>query len=490
VPRTTFGPRRPVISVPPPDLLTQQQKPGTFYVARPPEAAEAALLYGGQFILGTHSTPAPPNSQQLPGPCAVFVQGPPPHPDSTAGQVIVGPHGIVQPVVNPNPPGIQRPEDSLRPGSVDNPIDPGRISRSGGVPSSGNPPPAPRALVSRGDDAPPGAGGVVVGEVGFPFSRQPARTAATIVRGEDRPSDPDPRFAADVTAGPVAPQQKPGTARVFAAEEPAPFPGFASVWQRPLVPSNRLRTQAVLARIEEPPPAAGQLLALHPLRDNPPPARFTATIAAASESQPFAGWTFALRPPAQPLTPQQRPGTVVLAWTSERSPEPGWSFVWTGRAAGATPPVPPPQPPTGTSGTPGGRLQRADVARYLRRLPRMGAATLQYQTRVKTPTEALTLVFDFSNFPEVVGGALITQAVVSGPGGAPLAGLVAGPATVLAAPVTVDSLGNTVAVGKGVAVTFFGGSAGSDVIVECAATLSTGDMPKTIQGKIAVRNAI
>lgn len=118
----------------------------------------------------------------------------------------------------------------------------------------------------------------------------------------------------------------------------------------------------------------------------------------------------------------------------------------------------------------------------------MGNA-ITYVTRTKTPDEILAVVFDFGNFPEVVGGATISSAVVSGPGGAPLTGLVAGVPAVLAAAAVVDAIGGTVAAGKGVEVALAGGGAGEDVIVQCAATLSTGSVA-VIQGKVAVRNAV
>lgn len=117
------------------------------------------------------------------------------------------------------------------------------------------------------------------------------------------------------------------------------------------------------------------------------------------------------------------------------------------------------------------------------------SATLAYQTRTKTPTEVLSVVFDFANFPELVAGASILSAAVSGPGGASLTGLVAGPPVVLSAAAVIDALGNTVAAGKGVQVALAGGTAGADVVVECAATLSTGSVA-VVQGKIAVRNAV
>lgn len=116
-------------------------------------------------------------------------------------------------------------------------------------------------------------------------------------------------------------------------------------------------------------------------------------------------------------------------------------------------------------------------------------SALSYVTRTKTPDEVLAVVFDFSNFPEIVAGATISSAVVSGPGRVPLTGLVAGVPSVLTSAAVVDSLGNTVAAGKGVQVALAGGGAGDDVIVSCAATLSTGSVA-TVQGKIAVRNAV
>ena len=115
------------------------------------------------------------------------------------------------------------------------------------------------------------------------------------------------------------------------------------------------------------------------------------------------------------------------------------------------------------------------------------SAQIQYQTRTKTPTEAVAFVFSFAEFPEIVGGETVSSAVVTAPGGGAIAGITAGSPSVTTADEVVDADGNTVAAGKGVLCTFSGGTAGTDYPVECLATFS-GGAERAVQGKIAVRN--
>lgn len=120
----------------------------------------------------------------------------------------------------------------------------------------------------------------------------------------------------------------------------------------------------------------------------------------------------------------------------------------------------------------------------------MPGPTMPYQTRVMAPGEGRVFVWDFANFPELLAGATIVSAVVTGPGGTPLVGLTAGTPVVLTAAAVVDSAGNTVAAGKGVSCALFApSSAGEDEVVECKATLSNGATP-VVQGKVVFRNAI
>lgn len=129
-------------------------------------------------------------------------------------------------------------------------------------------------------------------------------------------------------------------------------------------------------------------------------------------------------------------------------------------------------------------FRRADVSRVFRRV--LVSSQLQYQTRTKTPTQVLVEVFSFENFPEILNGATIVSAVVTGPGGAALSGITAGTPVVTTQAEVVDSNGTTVPAGEGVRCTFSGGTAGTDYVVECKATLSDGSAP-VVAGKIAVR---
>lgn len=114
-------------------------------------------------------------------------------------------------------------------------------------------------------------------------------------------------------------------------------------------------------------------------------------------------------------------------------------------------------------------------------------STFQYMTRVMAPGEGRVMVYAFDNVPEILSGAAIVSAVVTGPGGTPLQGLTKGTERVLTAAAVVDSLGSTVAAGKGVSCAIFApSSAGGDYITECHATLDNG-VTVVVAGKIAVR---
>jgi hypothetical protein len=120
----------------------------------------------------------------------------------------------------------------------------------------------------------------------------------------------------------------------------------------------------------------------------------------------------------------------------------------------------------------------------------MAGPTVQYQTRVMAPLEARVFVFAFDNVPEILSGATITSATVTGPGGTPLAGVTAGTPAVTTMAEIVDAQGNTVAAGRGVCVAIYApSSAGQDYIVECRAALSNG-ATVVVSGKVAVRVAI
>jgi hypothetical protein len=82
--------------------------------------------------------------------------------------------------------------------------------------------------------------------------------------------------------------------------------------------------------------------------------------------------------------------------------------------------------------------------------------------------ETRAMVFDFSNFPEVVAGETL-----SAPSTPAVAGVTFGTPTVLAAAFTYDEDGAQVASGKGVKVNVTGGTAG-EYVVRCVVTASGG----------------
>lgn len=536
MPALVFRPRQVVSGAPIPDGKTAQQQPGTVFWARATEAVQALLL-GGACVVGTVGGPLPPPSQ-LPGPAerfaaepppaellagratalsalpqpppgqqagavviarepeparpfdgrALALRGPaqplvvqqsggvellaspePPAPDLLAGRATVAQWGVVQPVTQP-PPALVAQAVQVHPEA-------GRTVRSGSRPPVQYLPTALPAF-ARVEPPPPFPGATVIGARGFGEPRRPQR--AVLVRTEDRQPDAGRALLCGPAVAPLTPQQIPGRALLAAAEPPPPFPGWHFVRVRPLVPSDRLRTVPLVARAEEPQPAAGAALAVRVRFDHTPGPRVPLLLDR-RDVPPLPGAVVAAPPAKVPLVPQQLAGRALVARAEPAPPFAGAVALWSGRLAGAP-------RPTLVGARPGGVLQRAGARnRSIKRLPRM-SATLDYQTRTKTPTEILAVVFDFTNFPEIVGGATIVSAAVSGPGGSALSGLVAGAPAVLTAAAVIDALGNTVAAGKGVQVALAGGGAGDDVLVECAATLSTGSVA-VVQGIIAVRNA-
>ncbi len=435
--RLVFGPRRPISLPAPPPNLTQQQPAGRVVVASPE----------------------------------------PPHPDQLAGRVVRTPWGLAQPVFAPTPITFARTEEP-RPEA-------GRVSVA--RPPYNNTPKG-RITTARGADAPPWEGRVAEGTSGFPDSRRPVRPL--VAKPECARSHlPGTVLVAKSPPPNLTPQQITFVARVARIEEPPPFAGWCWLRQKPLVPSERLRFVPLVARIEEPPPFAGASSLLRVKLGNPPPNR--AYLFSVEPPRPAEGRAAKLGPAVVALVPQQMPGRIAVARVEPPRVWDGWLAILTGRLAGAIPPTIPDDTTPGVTypTRSGGVFRRADTSRWFRRIPRMSAASLAYLTRTKTPTEIVVFVFDFSTFPEVIAGATITSAVVSGPGGSALSGLVAGTPAVLTAAAIVDADSNTVAAGKGVRCTLSGGSAGSDVLVECAATLSTGSVA-VVQGKVAVRNAV
>lgn len=502
--RAAFRPRQTVAGQPPPNGLTVQQRPGVALVARPAEI-QHALVWDGQLVAGAYGGPPPPPAQRPgtimialepetsrpfdggvtarrgPAPPIVSLQPParelivagePAPPDAGSGRLSVGRWGVAQPTQRPTPP-LAVSAEPPRP-------DPGRVTRSGARPPMDGRPTA-RPVVVGPEVRTPAPGALAVGVRGFGDPRRPVR--AHVVRPASPPAlrAPGTALAGKPPVSPLVPQQSPTRPVTAAAEPPPPFPGAAVARVRPLVLSERLRAPALVARVAPPAPAPGVARVTRGRADHAPrPAG--PVLTAHGETGTREGRATARAGPAPPAVPQQAPGRVLGARAEPRPPFPGTVVALTGRLAGA------PQPDR-TAARPGGRFQRADArARSIRRSPRM-SATLAYQTRTKTPTEVLSVVFDFANFPELVAGASILSAAVSGPGGASLTGLVAGPPVVLSAAAVIDALGNTVAAGKGVQVALAGGTAGADVVVECAATLSTGSVA-VVQGKIAVRNAV
>ncbi len=547
MPKLVFGPRRPVIIGPPVVPPGPQQQPGRVTIARAIEAAEALLLGGaalaasapglalpmqlpGQPYTARAEEPPPwpgavssapgyapgaPTAQTLPrGPLVVAATEPLP-PELLAGRVAQSRYGLAQPPVQPT---AGTPPPAATGMREDPPPEPGRVVRGrAGAPLTSSTP-TPRPTLARAEEPPPFAGMALVADYGFPDARRPVR--ATVARTEDRP--PEGGAVRVASAPGLARPRGPGRVALARAEEPPPFaglvilaasaPGLAlpmqlpglpytaraedlpppfrqgnSVYRRPLVPSDRYAARPLVARGIDAPPEEGRALVLRAFWAATPGARFTVTLARTDEPPPWPGSVIKGPLPLPNLKPQQLPGRPLVARGIDAPPFGGLVQALIGFVgAGAVPPAPPTVTPV-----PGGRVQRADAwSRRVQRSPRVNGIALAYQTKTKTPSEALSLVFDFSNFPEVVGGATIASALVTGPGGAPLTGLVAGPPVVLAAATVVDNLGTTVAAGQGVAVTFFGGGASSDVVVECQATLNVGDAPKCLQAKIAVRNAI
>ena len=463
-----FRPRQ-TITAPPPTEPTPQQQPGVVVLAS--EAVPPGYPFAGSVT--ARSGPAQPlTAQQIPGRRAG--RGGAARPRRRAvGRVSTGVWGLQQPVFAPTRPVLARAEEPHP--------EPGRIARDHGTRLDHLPSARPH-VAARNEDRPPEPGRAVVGTVGFGDPRRPVRPLLAARECER------PHHGSAVAGKPpppdLTPQQLPGVVRIAVAEEPPPFPGWYFARVRPLVPSDRLRGIPLVARIEESLPADGRAIVWRLPFGPTPPARFVFTLARTEEPRPAEGLVVRAGPAIESLTAQQMPGRILIACVEPPRVWDGWLWISTGRTAGAI-------PPTSTGYRPGSRFQRADIAnRAFKRVPRMHGISLAYLTKTKTPTEALTVVFDYANWPEIVGGATVASAVITGIGGAALSGLTAGTPTVLAAATVIDQLGTTVAANKGVQVTFFGGSHGSDVIVECAATFSSGDTPRVIAGKIAVRNAV
>lgn len=155
----------------------------------------------------------------------------------------------------------------------------------------------------------------------------------------------------------------------------------------------------------------------------------------------------------------------------------------------------PPKPPYGGTFRRGDRLarvfarltaprtfgRRGEVGRTFRRNWPM-AETIPYQTIPFPKSElGLTLVFDFSNFPEAQSGETLASATVAGfnQGGLP-AGVTAGSVAVLAAEF------DDVPAGLGVSFVLGGTlTVGAEIEVEAKATF-TGGGPRVVRGLIAV----
>jgi len=503
--RVVFGPRRPLVTAPPPDSVTPQGAPGRVLVFRPTEAFEPLALAGRAVVSPVGGFVAVP---QPPGPARVFRQPEHPPPDLLPGRVTQAPWGLVQPVRRPTAPVVAAAEEPHP--------EPGRVAKSGARPPFGPTPTGRTVVTVAAREEPPPERGRVTRPAGAGFAVPPRPVRALVAAPEVRTPAPGRATVAKSPPPDLSPQQPAGVTRVAAAEEPVPFAGRCYVRQWPRVPSDRYVLRPHFARAEEPPPEPGRAVSLRvvfhtsppgrPLlvrpadpppaggavallrawvQVAPPPRPTVSLVALAGPHAPPEGRALTLRGlPLLHLDAQQLPGRVLVAWAE--APPPDWiargrALVLTGWAAGAIPPT--------VATRPGGRFRRADTSRLFKRVPRMSAASLAYLTRTKTPTEVVLFVFDFTNFPEVVAGATISSAVVSGPGGQALSGLVAGTPAVLSAAAVIDGDGNTVAAGKGVQCTLAGGSAGSDVLVECAVTLSTGSVA-VVQGKVAVRNAV
>lgn len=235
-----------------------------------------------------------------------------------------------------------------------------------------------------------------------------APRAALVARLAAEPPAPGAAFTAVATAPPLSPQQSPGKVLVARRESRPPFPGMAITLLAPLPQPLTAQAPGVVATISPAFPAAHLLGGSASARTGPaqpltqqqkgaPPA-----LARAEESAPFAGRLDALHAPAQTVAPQsppaaelvalpfaeallagravtlgpavafipgaQAPGRIVVAWTEERSPEPGHVWRWWRPQDDTVPPVPPipPVPPPAPTAF-GGVFRRAEVARVFRR---------------------------------------------------------------------------------------------------------------------------
>lgn len=467
MPRALIFRPRQVVAAPPPTEPQPNQQPGVVALAAQP--VPPGHPFAGAVV--ARSGPAQPlTAQQMPG-RPLVASAEEPHPDQLGGRTTIAPWGLQQPVFAPTRPVVARAEEPHP--------EPGRVAHDHGRRLDHLPSARPY-VAARVGDLPPASGRAGVGTGGFGDPRRPARPLLA-ARECERPH-PGSVVAGKPPPPDLTPQQLPGVVRIAVSEEPPPpFPGWCFARVRPLVPSERLRFMPLVARIEEPLPAAGSAIVWRLPFGPTPPARFVFTLARTEEQRPADGLIVRAGPAIEALVRQQVPGRVLIAFAESPRPERGRVAVLTGRLAGAAAPSIP-------NATPAKLFQRADAAVCsFKRTTNVNS--LSYQTRTKTPDQVLAVVFDFTNFPEVVAGATISSAVISGPAGAALTGITAGTPSVLAAAAVIDSQSNTVAAGKGVRVALAGGGAGDDVIVQCAATLSTGSIA-TVQGKIAVRNVV
>ncbi len=129
----------------------------------------------------------------------------------------------------------------------------------------------------------------------------------------------------------------------------------------------------------------------------------------------------------------------------------------------------------------GGVFQRRDkLSRHFRSFPRM--SRIQYDTLPQDTSETVLYVFDFSRFPEIVGGETLSAPEIDEPDPT---GLTLGAPVVTTVDRVVDEHGTTVPAGQGVEIAITGGVAGTTYALECRATTSGGSV-RVVKGAIAV----
>src|SRR5262245_7660475 len=271
--------------------------------------------------------------------------------------------------------------------------------------------PVKRPIVVCGEDASPFAGAVAVGRYGF---GDPRRTNRPTIATEQA----ELPFAGAVIAGKPPPpdftaQQLATRPVVARGPDAEPFGGTVLTHRGQLVPSDRLPPRAFVARPVDPIPVGGVLVRIGRAHE----VRLPRSVVAFQVQASAPGSVIVGKPPPPNLTPQQLPGRVVVVRAELiRDVLGGRVIVFPANAVlsgGAVPPV------VATT-RPGGAVRRADIqSRSVKRDPRMNGVTLAYMTKTKTPAEALSLVFDYSNWPEIVGGAKVLSAVSAGAGGVP-----------------------------------------------------------------------